>query len=104
MGTWGAGVLDDDFARDLARPARPASRSERAQVAAPLEVGDCLAITCADGRTEAAVVTRHKTSPSHFAPRRWRAVHPGHPDLAVKIEVYDTGWATLWKVFPKQEG
>jgi hypothetical protein len=112
-------------------------------------VGDCLAIGCADGRVEAAVVTRRKVSPSttshiltvvnvpaggppapsHFAPPRWRPVHPERPDLAVKIEVYETGWprnrkryravcridpgevpqplglklatwANLWKIFP----
>ena len=140
------------FARELAKPARPARRSAEAQAPVPLEVGDCLAIDCADGRVEAAVVTRHKVSPSttshiltvvtvpngeepspaHFMPPRWRAVHPDRPDLAVKIEVYDTGWsrnrkryrvicrvdpgdvpqplglrlatwANLWKTFPKQE-
>jgi len=140
------------FVRELARPARPPRVARRAAPAsAPFEVGDCLAIDCADGRVEAAVVTRHKVSPSttshiltvvnvppgevpmaaHFAPPRWRSVHPERPDLVVKIEVYDTGWprqrtryrvvcridpgevpqplglklatwANLWKTFPVQ--
>ncbi len=108
------------FSRDLARPARPARRAAASRAAtpavapepAPFEVGDCLAIECADGRVEAAVVTRRNVSPSttshiltvvnvpageapappHFAPPRWRPVHPERPDLAVKVEVYDTGW------------
>jgi hypothetical protein len=141
------------FLRELAKPARPAPARHAGTPAAPqrvpFEVGDCLAIDCADGRIEAAVVTRRNVSPSttshiltvvnvpagetpspaHFAPPRWRPVHPERPDLAVKLQVYDPGWprqrkryrvvcridpgevpqpltlrlatwANLWKIFP----
>jgi hypothetical protein len=141
------------FVRELATPARPSQRAKAGRAAAPepapFEVGDCLAIDCADGRVEAAVVTRRNGTPSttshiltvvnvpagetpaasHFTPPRWRPVHADHPDLAVKIQVFDTGWprqrkryrlicriepgevpeplglkpatwANLWKIFP----
>jgi hypothetical protein len=103
------------FARQLTGPAPATPRRVAAPSteAVPLDVGDCLAIECADGRVEAAVVTRRNVSPStiahiltvvnlpagerpeplHFAPPRWRPVHVERPDLAVKIEVYGTGWA-----------
>lgn len=101
------------FVRQLSTAAPKARRPAAATVAAPFDVGDCVAIDCADGRVEGAVVTRHKVTgstrshvltvvnvpdvaplaPQHFAPPRWRPVHPDHPGLAVKIEVYDDGWA-----------
>ena len=101
------------FLRDLAKPARPARPKVAAPAAVPFDVGDCLVFDCADGRVGGAVVTRRKVSPSttshiltaatvpagedpappHFTPPRWRTVHAERPDLAVKFEVYDTGWA-----------
>jgi hypothetical protein len=104
------------FVRDLAKPVRRPRAKAAAPAAAaepaPYDVGDCLTVECSDGRVEAAVVTRRNVTPSttsyiltvvdlpsgeppsprHFAPPRWRPVRPEHPELAVKIQVYDTGW------------